>query len=33
MSKSVLVKLEGDLEKEGFQVTLEVRSSEGQTLF
>ncbi|WP_413160030.1 CHASE2 domain-containing protein [Capilliphycus salinus ALCB114379] len=32
MSKSVILKLEGDL-TQGFRVTLEVRSSEGQTLF
>ncbi|MGB3189097.1 MAG: adenylate cyclase, partial [Limnoraphis sp.] len=33
MSKSVILKLEGDFESLGFQVTLEVRSSEGKTLF
>jgi CHASE2 domain-containing sensor protein len=33
MSKSVILKLEGDFETKGFQVTLEVRSSEGKTLF
>ena len=33
MSKSVILKLEGDFETQGFRVTLEVRSSGGKTLF
>ncbi|MEA5500539.1 CHASE2 domain-containing protein [Limnoraphis robusta] len=32
MSKSVVLKFEGDFETEGFRVTLEVRSPEGKTL-
>jgi hypothetical protein len=32
MSKSVVLKFEGDFETKGFQVTLEVRSPEGKTL-